>query len=217
MHLTIYANTRLDNYVRELESLGMILALVSLKGGVGKTTSAMHLAAVMAADGGEVVVVDADDEQSALRWAAYADSLPFRVVPAERDGLAQQVRREHGTGALIVVDTPPNSRELLTRASMVATHVIVPVLPTGLDIDRMMPTLRLLRDTQATKDGLDVGILLTHWDKRKSLAGEASAALDEYPVFDAKIRDLTRYEQAFGTTPSYLAEYAQVYRELRNG
>ena len=195
----------------------MILALVSLKGGVGKTTSAMHLATVMVADGKDVVVVDADTEQSALRWAAYAETLPFRVVAADRDGLAQQVRHEHDAGAFVVVDTPPNSRELLTRASMIATHVIVPVLPTGLDIDRMMPTLRLLRDAQATKEGLDVGILLTHWDKRKSLAAEATVALGEYPVFDAKIRDLTRYEQAFGTTPAYLVEYAQVYRELRYG
>lgn len=195
----------------------MILALVSLKGGVGKTTSAMHLAAVMADDGRDVVLVDADPEQSALRWAAYADSLPFRVVVADRDGLAQQVRHEHGAGAFVVVDTPPNSRELLTRASMVATHVVVPVLPTGLDIDRMMPTLRLLRDAQATKDELDVGILLTHWDKRKSLAAEATAALGDYPVLDAKVRDLTRYEQAFGTAPAYLVEYAQVYRELIHG
>lgn len=195
----------------------MVLALVSLKGGVGKTTSAMHLAAVMAEDGKDVVVVDADAEQSALRWAAYADGLPFRVVAADRDGLAQQVRREHGEGAVVVVDTPPNSRELLTRASMVATHVIVPVLPTGLDIDRMMPTLRLLRDAQATREELDVGILLTHWDKRKSLAAEATAALGEYPVFDAKVRDLTRYEQAFGTAPAYLVEYAQIYRELTHG
>ena len=195
----------------------MILALVSLKGGVGKTTSAMYLAAVMADDGRDVVLVDADPEQSALRWSAYADSLPFRVVVADRDGLAQQIRREYAAGAFVVIDTPPNSRELLTRASMVATHVIVPVLPTGLDIDRMMPTLRLLRDAQATKDELDVGILLTHWDKRKSLAAEATVALGDYPVFDAKVRDLTRYEQAFGTAPAYLVEYAQVYRELTHG
>jgi len=203
--------------MRKVRICEMILALVSLKGGVGKTTSAMHLAAVMVDDGRDAVVVDADTEQSALRWAAYADNLPFRVVAAEQDGLAQQARRELRAGAYVVIDTPPNNRELLMRASMVATHVIVPVLPTGLDIDRMMPTLRLLRDAQATREDLDIGILLTHWDKRKSLAAEASAALAEYPVFGAKIRDLTRYEQAFGATPTYLVEYAQVYEEMKNG
>ena len=192
----------------------MILALVSLKGGVGKTTSAMHLAAVMASEGKAVTVIDADDEQSALRWASYAGKLPFRVIPADRDGMAQQVRAEQRAGEEIVIDTPPNSRELLTRASIVATHVVVPVLPTGLDIDRMMPTLRLLRDAQASKEGLDVGILFTHWDSRKSLASEALEALKEYPVFATKIRDLTRYEQAFGTDPAYTLEYAQVYEEL---
>lgn len=195
----------------------MILSIVSLKGGVGKTTSAMHLAAVTASEGKAVVVIDSDDERSALRWAEYADRLPFRVVAGERDGLAQQARSEERAGATVIIDTPPNSRELLMRASVVATHVIVPVLPTGLDIDRMMPTLRLLRDAQASKDDLDVGVLFTHWDSRKSLAGEAQEALAEYPVFEARIRDLTRYEQAFGTDPTYLVEYAQVFRELRNG
>lgn len=201
----------------EAGNIGLVIvALVSLKGGVGKTTSAMHLAAVMAAEGSSVHVIDADDEQSALRWASYASELPFGVVAAERDELAQQARREERSGSIVVIDTPPNSRELLMRASVVATHVVVPVLPNGLDIDRMMPTLRLLRDAQASKGELDVGILFTHWDSRKSLAAEARAALAEYPVFDSKIRDLTRYEQAFGTSPSYLVEYAQVYRELQH-
>lgn len=195
----------------------MIVTFVSLKGGVGKTTSAMHLAAVAALDGLPTTVIDADEERSASRWATYAPDLPFRVFEAERDSLAQQTKALHREGSVVVVDTPPNSREVLTRASIISTHVIVPVLPTGLDIDRMMPTLRLLRDVQASKEDLDVGILFTHWDRRKSLASEAATALEEYPVFSARIRDLTRYEQAFGSTPSYLVEYSSVFRELVNG
>lgn len=192
-----------------------VISIVSLKGGVGKTTSALHLATV-AADDGPTVLIDADEEASALRWAEHAQNLPFRVLPAARDELVQQVRALRQEGNHVLIDTPPNSRELLTRSTMAAHHVIVPVIPTGLDIDRMMPTLNLLRDIQAAREDLDVGILFTHWDRRKVLAREALEVLDSYPTFGTKIRDLTRYEQAFGAVPSYLVEYSQLWRELND-
>jgi chromosome partitioning protein len=72
----------------------LIVAVVNLKGGVGKSTSAVYFATV-ASGGGEVVVLDADTERSALEWAA-AGELPFEVVPAERDRLARQARELEG-------------------------------------------------------------------------------------------------------------------------
>lgn len=190
----------------------MIVSVVSLKGGVGKTTTALHLAAC-AAQKERAVVIDADEERSASRWASTAD-LPFEVIPGERDRLAQQVRALTKNGAVIIVDTPPNNREILMRSSMVSDAILVPVKPTGLDVDRLVPTLELLRDVEATRGSLDVAILLTHWDRRKALAQEAVEALKDFPVLSSKVRDLTRYEQAFGTVPTYLFEYQAVWREL---
>lgn len=194
-----------------------VYAIISLKGGVAKTTSAMHLAACAVGGRGrrrQVTVVDADEERSVSRWAEHAGELPFKVVIGERDRLAQQVR-ELDQGGDVIIDTPPNNREILTRAAMIASHVVVPVVPTGLDIDRMRPTLELLRDVQASKGSLDVGILFTRWDGRRVLAREATEALQEYPVLKTRIRQLERYAQAFGTSPRYLEEYASVWREIR--
>jgi len=194
-----------------------IYAVLSLKGGVGKTTTSMHFAACGAEEGAPVTVVDADEERSASRWAAHAgDTLPYDVVPAERDRLAQQVRALENEGRTVIIDTPPNNREVLSRAGMLATSVVVPVVPTGLDIDRMVPTLELLRDVEATRGTLDVAILLTRWDGRKRLAREALGALVTYPVLEAKVRALTRYEEAFGTAPAYLDEYRAAWQELRS-
>jgi chromosome partitioning protein len=190
-----------------------IYSLLSLKGGVGKTTSTMHLAMCAHQAGGNVVVIDADEERSALRWATFAE-LPFEVVAAERDRLAQQARAREAAGESVFIDTPPNSREILTRTGMVSSSIIVPLIPTGLDIDRMMPTLELLRDVEATRGSLDVAILLNRWDGRKRLAQEALGALENYPILDAKVRNLTRYEQAFGTVPSDLEEFMAVWKEV---
>lgn len=190
-----------------------IYSLLSLKGGVGKTTSTMHLATCSHQLGRQVVVIDADEERSAYRWSTFID-LPFRVVTAERDRLAQQAREHEKGGATIFIDTPPNNREILSRTAMVSDSVIVPLIPTGLDIDRMMPTLELLKDVEATRGSLDVAILLNRWDGRKRLAQEALEALAKYPILAAKVRNLTRYEQAFGTVPADLDEFAAVWQEV---
>lgn len=193
----------------------MICAILSLKGGVGKTTTAMHLAACAVQTGSSITVVDADEERSATRWASFLNgNMPFAVVPAERDRMAQQVREIEGNRHIVIIDTPPNNREILTRAGMLAERVVVPVVPTGLDLDRMKPTLELLRDIEVTRGSLDVAILLTRWDGRTVLAREAAAALEAYPLLPARIRQLTRYAQAFGTVPHYLTEYNSVWEEL---
>ena len=190
-----------------------VYVVTSLKGGVGKTTSAMHLATISAWYDRPTVLIDADEEGSCVSWAAHAEDLPFEVVRAERDSLLQQVKGYRDGGMNVLIDTPPNNREVLSRSSMVADFIIVPVIPTGLDIDRMMPGLLLLKDIQAVKD-VEIVILLNRFDNRKRLAQEALAALETYPVLEARIRDLTRYEQSFGTTPTYIFEYLRVWTEL---
>ena len=189
-----------------------VIALLSLKGGVGKTTLAMHLTMCLN-NRCPCTAIDYDDEKSALRWAQH-QNLPFTVLAGERDRLAQQVRHQQQNGLAVVIDTPPNNRELLTRAAMIATHIVVPISPTGMDIDRMMPPLELLRDVEATRGALDVAIVLNRWDGRKRLAREALTALQGFPVLESRIRGLTRYEEAFGTMPSHLEEYQAVLKEL---
>ncbi len=193
-----------------------IYSLLSLKGGVGKTTTTMHLAMCAHEAGQQVTVIDADDEQSAYRWSTFTE-LPFKVVTLERDRLAQQAKSLEAAGETVFIDTPPNSREVLSRTAFVSSSVIVPLIPTGLDMDRMMPTLELLRDVEASRGSLDVAILLNRWDGRKKLAQEALEALASYPILDAKVRALTRYEQAFGTVPSDLDEYRAVWEEIKGG
>ena len=70
----------------------MIVAFVHTKGGVGKTTSAVMVAAAAAATGTTVALYDADPQRSACRWAEIAeqcgDPLPFSVVPVTAKALS---------------------------------------------------------------------------------------------------------------------------------
>ncbi|MBZ9751741.1 ParA family protein [Deinococcus sp. HMF7604] len=189
------------------------IAILSLKGGVGKTTTSVYLAAVAASAGHSVTIVDADSEHSAHRWSSHAE-LPFEVVAGEPDRLARQVKAPRTAGHLVIIDTPPNSRELLMRAASLADIALVPVAPTGLEIDRLRPTLELLADMQAQREELDVAILLTRYNPRRRLAKEAEEALTGLPVLSSRIRELESYKAAFGAGPTDLGEYAAVWNEV---
>jgi len=118
-----------------------VIAIANQKGGCGKTTIAMHLAGALARRiEGRVLVVDADIQGSAVRWAASADeSHPF---PAHIAGLAaagghvhREVRKFQGAYAAIFVDCPPAVASPVPQSAlMVADLVLVPVVPSPPDV-----------------------------------------------------------------------------------
>lgn len=192
----------------------MIVSIINLKGGVGKTTTAIHLATVASQDS-NCTILDADNEQSALEWSVLGN-LPFAVERADPDRLARQAKGFAKEG-IVIIDGPPNNRDLLRAAASVADRVVVPISPTGLDVNRLRSTLEVLLDIEATKDDMDTRILFTRWDGRRVLAREALEVLQEFPVMKSKVRAMARYEASFGGVPKYLYEYTQVWRELNNG
>lgn len=200
----------------------MVVSVVNLKGGVGKTTSVMFLAAAAAARGRRVVVLDGDDEQSATAWAQAAvetgEALPFEVRHVNVDEVALEARDLSREGTVVVVDTPPNSREFLWASASVADAVVVPTQPTGVDINRLGSTLRVLASIDAGRgeNALNAMVLLVRYAGARRLAREASELLEErqLPVMEATVRDLERYKQAFGQPPAFLEEYEEVWDEL---
>jgi chromosome partitioning protein len=194
----------------------LIVSVVNLKGGVGKTTTALYFAEAAKEEGHTPVVIDADSERSALEWSSQG-GLSFEVVAAHKDALARQARNLEKEGKVVIIDTPPNNRETLWAASAVADHVVVPVAPTGVDVNRLRATLEVLLDVEATKGELDTSILFTRWDKRKRLAREAAELLESFPLLTARIRSLTRYEDGFGSNPWYVEEYRQAWTEVVSG
>lgn len=200
----------------------MVVAVVNLKGGVGKTTTVLYLAAVAAAAGRRVVVLDGDGERSATAWAQAAEAagepLGFEIRPVDADDASVLARDLSREGVTVIVDTPPNSREFLWAAASVASAVVVPTPPTGVDINRLGSTLRVLAGIDAARgdEPLNAMVLLVRYAGARRLAREASELLEErqLPVMEATVRDLERYKQAFGTAPAYLSEYEEVWDEL---
>ena len=192
-----------------------IIAIINLKGGTGKTTSAVYMATVLVKGGSKAVVVDADSEQSALNWG-QDNSLPFPVVLADKDRLGKQVRELAAAGNVVLIDCAPNNRDTLFSAALAADKIIVPVAPTGQDVNRLVATLNILVEVEESRDADLAHILVTRWDSRRILAKEFVDMFKDYPVLENKISNRAIYQKEFGIEPTFLDEYSAVVKEVMN-
>lgn len=194
----------------------MRVAIVNSKGGVGKTTTAVYLAAGLHAQG-RTLLLDADPQQSATLWSQQDSGLPFTVVARAAADL-HRVLPDLGRGYdSVVIDTPPGDLGIVRSAVMASDTVLVPVAPTGLDLNRIAPTWELLADL-APVHPVDVGVLLVKVRRGTIAAREVRAILAEvgYPVLDVEVPLAESYAAAFGTVPVGLGAYALLLKELES-
>ena len=194
----------------------MRLATVNTKGGVGKTTTAVYLAAGLHAQG-RTLLVDADPQQSALLWSQGDPVFPYNIVSLPVRDLHRRLA-DLGRGYdHVVIDTPPGDTTIIRSAVMAAEVVIVPASPTGLDLNRLMPTFELLAELEPVH-AVDVGVLLTKVRRGTLSARGVREVLAEvgYPVLDTEIPLAEQYAASFGIAPTDLGPYADLITELKS-
>lgn len=172
----------------------MRITISSRKGGVGKSTTAVHLSAYLARKGDLVLLVDGDPNRSVLRWSKRGD-LPFDAVDTNQLAtyLMSGNRPDH-----VVVDTEAHpSLDDLQSLTRSCDLLIVPSTPDGLSLDTLPLLMEDLRQVEAP---CPWKILLTAIPPKPSPAGKDAREYLEVrgaPLFDGWIR---RYE-AFRKAP----------------
>lgn len=167
----------------------MLITVAGFKGGIGKTTTAVHLACYLSGLG-KTLLVDGDPNRSATGWSKRGEgnSFPFKVVDLMQAALYSP-KYEH-----IVIDTAarPDRNELEALVDG-CDLLILPTTPDALAVDALLQTVDLLQSLES--DRYRILLTMVH-PKPVKMAQQAREALAEVPLFDTEIRRLIAYEKA---------------------
>ncbi len=123
------------------------VAIVSQKGGAGKTTLAIHLAAAGAASKLVTLIVDADPQATASRWGQWRGGIDPEVIDcASPPLLPKKLAEAAALGAeLAVIDTPPHADSMAAAACRAADILLSPCRPRAFDLDAIQTTADLVK------------------------------------------------------------------------
>lgn len=164
----------------------MIITIASFKGGVGKTTSAIHLACYFS-QLGKTLLVDGDPNRSATGWAKRGE-VPFKVVDIMQAPMHSR-NYDH-----VIIDTAARpSQEDIEALVEGCDLLILPTTPDALSMDALLQTVGLLRALGSDR----YRILLTAIPPKPRKTGDlAREAMTGLPLFKNGIRRYVAYEKA---------------------
>ena len=185
----------------------MIITMASFKGGVGKSTSAVHIAAELARSA-KTLLVDGDPNRSVTRWSSQG-RLPFKVV-SEAQATMHARSFEH-----IVIDTKARPDPDDLREIALGCHLLVlPCTPDPLSVDALLATVKELRDLGTDRFRVLLTIVPPRPNKDGPRAREALAEAG-LPMFKAHVPRTVTFQRCIleGKTV-YSPEYGNVAEEI---
>ncbi|HET6751583.1 MAG TPA: ParA family protein [Actinomycetes bacterium] len=203
--------------------MALVISVALLKGGVGKTTTAVALgeAATVA---GPVTIVDTDPMGAAVRWSVLAEEagkpLSAAVVGFPSADLGKRLGSLTGGAATVVIDAPPPGALSIARAAIQAADlVVIPVPARMADLDRVPATLAVAREAGRRPFAVMTFARNVDDDERRTNAERAArAALDSWgvEVLDTALPPRVSISGNYGRRPAgLLARYgAELLDEL---
>lgn len=166
-----------------------VISVLNFKGGVAKTTTAIHLARALQLRGYNVVLIDSDPQGSSRDWGGVNADQPVEVIGIDRPTFKRDLKNFESKD-FVIIDGAPQSEELAVAAITVANFVILPVQPSPYDVWAVSELVSLIKQRIEITDGkLKAAFLITRAIKGTKLGVEVREALSEFelPVFQTAI------------------------------
>jgi chromosome partitioning protein len=187
-----------------------IIAICNQKGGPGKTTLTMQLAGSIARQGFKTLVVDADPQGSATRWAASAaEETPFPTavvgLSVANGKVHQEVKKLIHDFEIILIDCPPAVDSPIPQSALLISDLaLVPVVPSPLDMWASVGIREIISNVSHINETLKSRLVLNQYQPNTTLAKEALQVLPDFgiEVANHSLGDRQAYRQSalFGQT-----------------
>jgi chromosome partitioning protein len=160
-----------------------VIAILNQKGGVGKTTLAVHIATALARQGPKVLLLDSDPQGSSLDWAAARHGEPlFPVVGLPKSSIHKELPNLARDYHVVVIDGPPRVYDVARSAIMASDLVLVPVQPSPYDVWAAKEIIDLLNEAGVYKPTLQKAFVINRKIVNTAIGRDVAEALSEYPL-----------------------------------
>jgi len=201
----------------------MIVAFTGQKGGVGKSTTAIALAAAGLERGLRVLLVDADPQGTSRTWGEVAAEAghptPLVVAMGSAMHKPDQLPALAKGYDLTVIDCPPRHGDVQRSALMVAHVAVLPCGPSAADAWAMSASIELVREAQVLREALQACVLITRKQGRTALGKGAREVLaaSGLPLLTTELHHRVAYQEAIaaGLGPTGLAPRDAAATEIR--
>ncbi len=165
----------------------MIIAVQNQKGGVGKTTLAIHISYVLSSFKNRVLLIDADPQGSSRDWAAAREEQPpFSLVGLDRPTIHRDLPNLAEGYDHVVIDGPPRVTDLARSAIVAADLVVIPIQPSPYDVWAAVEVINLIKEASVFKESLKSVFVINRKIVNTAIGRDVVEALAEYSIPVAK-------------------------------
>lgn len=160
-----------------------VISILNQKGGVGKTTIAVHLATALARKGHRVLLVDADPQGSALDWGAARHGKPlFPVTGLPKNSIHKELPGLAAAFEYVIIDGPPRVYDVAKSAVGASDLVLVPIQPSPYDVWAAKEIIDLFNEVMVFTPNLKKAFVINRKIVNTAIGRDVVDALSEYPL-----------------------------------